>query len=232
MKFLFGIIICIAVAKSLKIGSRHTQNRFIYIDLGAHDGLSIDTFLPTESSALISSSRKTNTAMDGSSAVALDERAFFMKVNDSHHHPMFDKRNYEIVAVEANPSFTPQLEKQKRRYDATKIAKSYSLFNGTGISTKNGVGHLILDCAGAIHAKYTYIHIFSYIFIPIYIHTFQISNHTEIIHIEEPYLHTTYIHTYIHTFAPRTYKYRMDVFILIEPTSGCDTGSAGSSLNR
>jgi hypothetical protein len=154
MKFSLGIIICyiafsLSVAKSLKIGSRHTQNRFIYIDLGAHDGLSIDTFLPTESSALTSSSRKTNTALDGSSAVVLDERAFFfMKGNDSHHHPMFDKRNYEIVAVEANPSFTPQLEKQKRRYDATKIAKFYSLFNGTGISTKNGVGHLILDCAG------------------------------------------------------------------------------------
>lgn len=147
---IYYLALLFSVAESLKIGSRHTQNnRFIYIDLGAHDGLSIDTFLPSESSTSTSSFRRaSNTAMDGSSAVVLDGRAFFVNDNGSHHHPMFDKRNYEIVAVEANPAFTAQLEMQQRRYDATKTAKSYSLFNGTGISTKNGVGHLILDCAG------------------------------------------------------------------------------------
>ena len=121
--------------------SRHLPTRFVYIDLGSNDGLSIDAFLPTKPKVLKSADSK----FDGSNAVVADS-VFFMPSNVSVS--MYDKRNYEIVAVEANPHWTKQLEDQKAQYIANKTAKSYSLFNGTGISTKNGVGHLILDCSG------------------------------------------------------------------------------------
>jgi hypothetical protein len=132
--------------------SHHFPTRFVYIDLGSNDGLSIDAFLPTKSKL-----QSTVSAFDGSNAVLVGDsnRAFFMASNASV--PMYDKRNYEIVAVEANPRWTKLLQEQKKQYEATNIVKSYSLFNGTGISTKNGVGHLILDCAGKQSDSVTFV---------------------------------------------------------------------------
>ena len=63
---------------------------------------------------------------------------------------MYNKRNYEIYAVEANPHYTKQLLLQQRKYGDEKISKSYTLYNSTGISTKNGEGYLILDCKGEV----------------------------------------------------------------------------------
>eukprot|EP01036_Dinobryon_divergens_P033115 gene33115-42832_t len=110
----------------------NVPTRFVYIDLGSNDGLSIDAFLPTKPKA----EKSADSALDGSNAVVLGDRAFFMASNASV--PMFDKRSYEIVAVEANPRWTKILQDQKAQYEATNITKSYSLYNGTGISTKKG----------------------------------------------------------------------------------------------
>ncbi len=64
---------------------------------------------------------------------------------------MYDKRNYEIHAIEANPHYTEQLLRQKLKYEDKNVSKSYTLYNGTGISTMNGEGYLILDCHGEVY---------------------------------------------------------------------------------
>ncbi len=53
-----------------------------------------------------------------------------------------------IYAVEAIPKYTAELLEQKSRYEGSQISKSYTLYNGTGILTVNGFGHIILDCPG------------------------------------------------------------------------------------
>ena len=118
--------------------SKHVSSRYIYIDLGANDGSSIDTFLPHETT-------NKNIAFDGSGN-AHSDKIFFQKINTTN--PMYDKRSYEIYVVEANPVFTPMLIAQQKKYKTYKLSKSYILYNSTGISTKNGDGYLILDCPG------------------------------------------------------------------------------------
>lgn len=131
------IISSIRASKS----SHQLSNRYVYIDLGANDGESVDTFLPSTAKV------DKNIAGDGSFAISNSaDNAFFQRSNNSD--PVYDKRHYEIYVIEANPYFTELLMKQKQRYEVEKLSKSYTLYNGTGISTKNGVGHLILDCKG------------------------------------------------------------------------------------
>eukprot|EP01037_Dinobryon_pediforme_P024126 gene24126-25812_t len=117
--------------------SKHALNRYIYIDLGANDGASVDAFLPKDEIT------EKNIAFDGSEK-ALNDKIFFQSSNNTN--PMYDKRSYEIYVVEANPFFTPWLLEQQTKYETNKLSKSYILYNGTGISTKNGDGYLILDC--------------------------------------------------------------------------------------
>ena len=69
--------------------SRHGSNRYIYIDLGANDGSSIDTFLPHETT-------NKNIAFDGSGN-AHSDKIFFQKINTTN--PMYDKRSYEIYVL-------------------------------------------------------------------------------------------------------------------------------------
>lgn len=115
-------------------------NRYIYIDLGTNDGSSVDAFLPSQGF------NETIKVENDGSKLAQGDKIFF--THNNYSIPIYDKRNYEIYAVEANPFFTSKLEAQKKHYMVHKLSKSYTLFNGTGISTKNGVGYLILDCPG------------------------------------------------------------------------------------
>jgi len=118
--------------------------RYIYIDLGTNDGKSVDAFLPTitKTTKLVSQAN-----VDGS---LIANSAFFSSTREKvfANDPKYIKANYEIYAVEANPRFTEVLLDQKRNYTRDKISKSYTLYNATGISTRNGVGELILDCHG------------------------------------------------------------------------------------
>jgi len=114
--------------------------RYIYIDLGTNDGSSVDAFLPSVNKTF------GGDATDGSNTA---NNSFFRSSSGAFSNdPIYDKRNYEIYAVEANPRYTPILLQQQMRYNNEKISKLYALYNGTGISTKNGVSHLILDCPG------------------------------------------------------------------------------------
>jgi len=115
--------------------------RYIYIDLGTNDGKSVDSFLPTTTKVV------SRADIDGS---LIANSAFFSstRTNDLSTDPKYNKGNYEIYAVEANPRFTEILLDQKRNYTKHKVSKSYTLYNATGISTKNGEGELILDCHG------------------------------------------------------------------------------------
>ena len=96
------------------------SRRYLYIDLGTNDGSSIDAFLPTKSSF------GTNIASDGSYAAEKGGISFFMPAT-TKSDPMYNKSNYEIYAVEANPVFTAKLLEQKERYDGSHISKSYTL---------------------------------------------------------------------------------------------------------
>ena len=118
-------------------------NRYLYIDLGTNDGSSIDAFLPATSN-----NKTKNIASDGSLARNKNILFFSPPGIQNKSDPKYNKSNYEIYAVEANPIFTAKLLLQKQRYEDSRISKSYTLYNGTGISTVNGFGHLILDCAG------------------------------------------------------------------------------------
>jgi len=122
--------------------SHRISNRYVYIDLGANNGESVESFLPSENKA------GKKVARDGSSSSA--DNLFFKKANNNSN-PMYDKRNYEIHAIEANPHYTEKLLRQKLKYEDKNVSKSYTLYNGTGISTMNGEGYLILDCHGEVN---------------------------------------------------------------------------------
>lgn len=116
--------------------------RYIYIDLGTNDGSSVDAFLPTRSRV------STGIQSDGSASTRGSSFFSAKSENATSIDPMYDKANYEIYAIEANPRYTPALLKQQERYLTNKISKSYVLYNSTGISIKNGRSQLILDCSG------------------------------------------------------------------------------------
>eukprot|EP01035_Chromulina_nebulosa_P029710 gene29710-39402_t len=136
--YLFLHLLIISSIRASK-NSHQFSNRYVYIDLGANDGESVDTFLPSINKV------DKDVSGDGSFVISNSaDNAFFKKSNTSD--PMYDKRRYEIYVIEANPFFTKLLLQQKKRYEVEKLSKSYTLYNGTGISTKNGIGQLILDC--------------------------------------------------------------------------------------
>jgi len=124
-----------------------SAHRYLFIDLGTNDGSSIDAFLPAASSS--DNKKDKNIAHDGSFAAANGNNdSFFFTLAANKSDPRYNKANYEIYAVEANPNYSARLLKQKKRYEDSLISKSYTLYNGTGISTQNGFGHIILDCPG------------------------------------------------------------------------------------
>ena len=141
--YFFGFLIALGILANVLItytgDSKHVSNRYIYIDLGANDGASVNNFLPNQVIA------DKNVVHDGS-VEALTDKIFFEKSNSAN--PMYDKRSYEIYVIEANPFFTPWLLEQQKKYSTGKLSKSYFLYNSTGISTKDGDGYLILDCPG------------------------------------------------------------------------------------
>ena len=140
--YLFLHLLIISSIRASK-NSHQFSNRYVYIDLGANDGESVDTFLPSINKSNVDK----DVSGDGSSVISNSaDNAFFKKSNTSV--PMYDKRRYEIYVIEANPYFTELLLQQKKRYEVEKLSKSYTLYNATGISTKNGIGQLILDCKG------------------------------------------------------------------------------------
>ena len=126
-----------------KISHRIT-NRYVYIDLGANNGESVESFLPSENKE----GKKVDG--DGSSVISSSADNLFFKKANNNSNPMYDKRNYEIHAIEANPHYTEKLLRQQRKYEDKNVSKSYTLYNGTGISTMNGEGYLILDCKGDV----------------------------------------------------------------------------------
>jgi hypothetical protein len=138
--------------------SHRISNRYVYIDLGANNGESVESFLPSENKA----GKKVDG--DGSSVISSSADNLFFKKANNNSNPMYDKRNYEIHAIEANPHHTEKLLRQQRKYEDEKVSKSYTLYNGTGISTMNGEGYLILDCHGEVNTILCIV-IFFYFFI-------------------------------------------------------------------
>ena len=160
INLILHLLVISNIQGSKKTHHLSSRSRYVYIDLGANDGESVEVFLPSVNT----DSAVKNVAGDGSSAISSSADNLFFKKANNNSNPMYDKRNYEIHAIEANPHYTEQLLRQKLKYEDKNVSKSYTLYNGTGISTMNGEGYLILDCHGEVNTILCIV-IFFYFFI-------------------------------------------------------------------
>lgn len=125
--FIYLNLIYIVFITGSKADKDHARN--IYIDLGSNDGQSIKSFLQP-----LNISLDPSLAHDGSN------------YNGGKLRENFDGiTNWEIFAVEANPKHTPDLESMKTWMVKEKMVKSFTLYNSTAVSTKNGFLTFILD---------------------------------------------------------------------------------------
>ena len=128
----------------------HFKHRVIYIDLGANNGDSVQNFAKR---ILNNTFLPGNIAYDGSDTAG----SGFGKID---HLKIPDVSQYfHIIAVEANPKYTAELQSYKDIVLKNKFAQSYTLYNGTAISIADGTTEFIFDGgdgnAGATMNKYT-----------------------------------------------------------------------------
>lgn len=109
----------------------HHKPRNVYIDLGANDGSSVTTFMGKASGEGVN--------IDGSSAV----KGGILELIKGHHPEAL----WHIVAVEANDQHDPKLFKLKQTMLNHANVSSFSLYNGTAVSNKDGTIEFIWDGA-------------------------------------------------------------------------------------
>jgi FkbM family methyltransferase len=118
--------------------------RYFYIDLGANDGSSVESFVGVPG--------RRNVAIDGSGkAPGLSDLTGIM--NETSQTNMSVARTatavWNVIAFEGNPLFNQKLEAKRANLLSEGKVKSYKLYNGTAISVKDGFVDFVLDNNGA-----------------------------------------------------------------------------------
>ena len=108
--------------------------RYIYIDIGTNDGTSIQSFVRGIYGGL---------STDGSQVIKGGWKHVLEGCNFQNNTVL-----WHIVAVEANPRYTNQIQQLKTDLLQKKAIHSMSLYTGVAISTYNGHIDLILDGTG------------------------------------------------------------------------------------
>jgi hypothetical protein len=93
---------------------RVNHHRKLFFDFGANDGDSIMHFMKPENES--QTNAEYNADLKG----------------------MGLSRDWDIIAFEANPCYTPQLERVKSKLLSEKMVKSFSLYDGTAVATTEG----------------------------------------------------------------------------------------------
>ena len=106
------------------------ESRNIFIDLGANDGSSVSAFING-----ISKTSSVGVGIEGSQVNRNKLRSNAGKGDNDWH----------VFVFEANIKHTPKLEAQRAQMLASKSVRSYTLFNGTAISTSNATLPFVLD---------------------------------------------------------------------------------------